>query len=105
VEAFLWQIKSQFSVVVTWVWAVVASSSRGARTICIDVDDGKLELARLAGGSHTIHSLRKPLHDSLLTVTERRGPDVLIEAVGMPPTFEAVSKKSHSSSGSCISAM
>jgi threonine dehydrogenase-like Zn-dependent dehydrogenase len=51
--------------------AVVASSSWGARTI-IDVDDGKLELARLAGGSHTINSLRNSLHDSLLTVTEGR---------------------------------
>ena len=31
--------------------AVAASSSRGARTICIDVDDDKLELARAAGGA------------------------------------------------------
>src|SRR5438552_9200901 len=36
--------------------AVAASSARGARTICIDVDDEKLALARRAGGTHTIDS-------------------------------------------------
>ena len=45
--------------------AVAASNSRGARTICIDVDDENLELARLAGGAHSINSRREPLHDRL----------------------------------------
>jgi threonine dehydrogenase-like Zn-dependent dehydrogenase len=67
--------------------AVAASNSRGARTICIDVDDEKLELARLAGGTHSINSLREPLHDRLLDTTDGHGPDVLIEAVGTPATF------------------
>jgi 2-desacetyl-2-hydroxyethyl bacteriochlorophyllide A dehydrogenase len=69
--------------------AVAASNSRGARTICIDVDDEKLELARAAGGAHTINSLREPLHDRLREMTEGRGPDVVIEAVGTPATFRA----------------
>src|SRR3954447_17831395 len=43
--------------------AVAASSSRGAKTICIDVDDDKLELARRAGGWHTINTKREPLHE------------------------------------------
>jgi threonine dehydrogenase-like Zn-dependent dehydrogenase len=67
--------------------AVAASNSRGARTICIDVDDEKLELARLAGGAHSINSRREPLHDRLLDTTDGHGPDVLIEAVGTPATF------------------
>ena len=66
---------------------VAAASSRGAGTICIDVDDDKLELARLAGGAHAINSLREPLHERLLELTEGRGPDVVIEAVGTPATF------------------
>ena len=71
------------------VGAVAASSFRGACTICIDVDDEKLELARLAGAAYTIHTLREPLHDRLLEMTEGRGPDVVIEAAGTPTTFRA----------------
>jgi threonine dehydrogenase-like Zn-dependent dehydrogenase len=69
--------------------AIAASNARGARTICIDVDDEKLELARLAGASHAVHSMREPLHDLLCQFTEGRGPDVVIEAVGTPATFRA----------------
>jgi threonine dehydrogenase-like Zn-dependent dehydrogenase len=66
---------------------VAASSFRGAHTICIDVDDDKLELARLAGAGHTIHSMREPLHERLQQITNGRGPDVVIEAVGTATTF------------------
>lgn len=69
--------------------AVAASRSRGATTICIDVDDEKLELARAAGGAHTINSLRQSPHDGLLEFTGGRGPDVVIEAEGTPTTFRA----------------
>jgi len=69
--------------------AVAASSSRGARTICVDVDDDKLELARASGGAHTINSLRESLHDRLRELTGGRGPDVIVEAVGTAATFRA----------------
>ncbi len=69
--------------------AVAASSARGAKTICIDVDDEKLELARLAGGSLTVNSVRESLHDRLFAMTQGRGPDVVIEAIGTPATFRA----------------
>jgi len=69
--------------------AVAASSSRRATTICIDVDDDKLELARLAGCVHAINASRERLHERLLEITEGRGPDVVIEAVGTPATFRA----------------
>ena len=69
--------------------AIAGSNSRGATTICIDVDDEKLNLARTAGGAHTINSACAPLHDHLLELTEGRGPDVVIEAVGTPATFRA----------------
>jgi len=68
---------------------VAAASSQGARTICIDVDDDKLELARMAGGHLTINSKREPLHDRLLEMTEGRGPDVAIEAIGTAATFRS----------------
>ncbi len=69
--------------------AVAGSSSRGAITICVDVDDEKLELARAAGGAHTINTRQESLHDRLLELTAGRGPDVVIEAIGTPATFRA----------------
>jgi 2-desacetyl-2-hydroxyethyl bacteriochlorophyllide A dehydrogenase len=69
--------------------AVLASSTRGACTICIDVHNEKLNLARAAGGAHCINSLTESLHHRLLELTDGRGPDVVIEAVGTPATFRA----------------
>ncbi len=69
--------------------AIAGSSSRGAPTICIDVDDEKLALARRVGGTHTINSAQDRLHERLLKMTDGRGPDVVIEAVGTPATFRA----------------
>lgn len=68
---------------------VAASNARGAKTICIDVDDEKLELAGAVGGGYTINTIREPLHERLLEMTEGHGPDVFIEAVGTPATFRA----------------
>lgn len=69
--------------------AVAAAGSTAARTICIDVDDEKLALAKAAGGTHIINSAREPLHECLLEMTDGRGPDVAIEAIGTPTTFRA----------------
>src|SRR5256714_9147372 len=41
--------------------AVAGATSRGARTICVDVDDEKLKLATAAGGAHTINSRKEVL--------------------------------------------
>jgi len=69
--------------------AIAASAARGAMPICVDVDDEKLNLARAAGGTHTINTARESLHDRLLEITEGLGPDVIIEAIGTPATFRA----------------
>jgi threonine dehydrogenase-like Zn-dependent dehydrogenase len=69
--------------------AVAASKSRGATTICIDVDDDKLKLAQLAGGAHSINTSREPLHERLREITDGHGPDVAIEAIGTRLTFLA----------------
>ncbi|HEX4488698.1 MAG TPA: zinc-binding alcohol dehydrogenase family protein [Terriglobales bacterium] len=61
----------------------------GAKTIAIDVDDVKLEVARKAGADHTINSLQHPLHETLLKLTDGLGPGVMIEAIGLPETFRA----------------
>ena len=69
--------------------ALAAAAARGACVIGVDVDEKKLELARAAGASSTINSARESLHDRLLELTEGRGPNVVIEAVGSPATFRA----------------
>ncbi len=69
--------------------AVAASSLRGARTIAVDVDDRKLDLARKAGAMEMIHTRRESLHERLSELTDGHGPDVVVEAIGIPETFRA----------------
>lgn len=69
--------------------AVAAAAFRGANIVAIDVDEAKLALAREAGAVHTIHSRQQALAPTLAEITAGRGPEVVIEAVGMPETFRA----------------
>ena len=69
--------------------AVAASHLAGALTIAVDLDDNKLEIAKSAGATHTINTSREFLHDRLQKLTENRGPEVVIEAIGLPDTFRA----------------
>jgi threonine dehydrogenase-like Zn-dependent dehydrogenase len=69
--------------------AVAASGFRGARTIGVDVDDAKLEIARKAGATELINTNRDDLHTKLAALTDGFGPDVIIEAIGLPSTFRA----------------
>ena len=69
--------------------AVAATGFRGARTIGVDVDDAKLEIARKAGATQLINSSRDDLHAKLAELTNGIGPDVIIEAIGLPSTFRA----------------
>lgn len=68
---------------------VAASSFRGATTIAVDVDDDKLHVARKAGAAHTVNTSRESLHEKLAELTGGLGPDVVIEAIGLPQTFRA----------------
>jgi 2-desacetyl-2-hydroxyethyl bacteriochlorophyllide A dehydrogenase len=67
--------------------AVAASHFRGARTIAVDMEDEKLELAHAAGAGLTIHAGRENLKQRLEEITDGRGPDVVIEAIGTAETF------------------
>ncbi len=69
--------------------AVAASGFRGAKTIGVDMDDEKLNTARAAGATHSINTAREDLHQRLAELTDGRGPDVVIEAIGLPQTFRA----------------
>jgi threonine dehydrogenase-like Zn-dependent dehydrogenase len=62
---------------------------RGGRVIAIDVDDAKLDLAKACGADDVINSQRESLHDRLLALTDGLGPRVVVEAVGLPATYQA----------------
>jgi 2-desacetyl-2-hydroxyethyl bacteriochlorophyllide A dehydrogenase len=61
----------------------------GANVIAVDIEDGKLALARKAGASHVINSKTESLSERVLALTNGDGPHVVIEAVGAPATFLA----------------
>lgn len=69
--------------------AIAGAAFRGARVIGIDVDDVKLETARQAGAAETINSQGSDLHERLVDLTKGRGPDLVIEAIGLPATYRA----------------
>ncbi len=67
--------------------AISAAAFRDATVVAMDIDDGKLALAREAGATHTINSRTESAHDVLQDLTKGLGPDVIIEAIGTPETF------------------
>src|SRR3954454_13288285 len=69
--------------------ALAAAAFRGATVIGVDLDDAKLATAHKAGAAHTINSASQDLHEMLEQITDGRGPDVIIEAIGSRHTFRA----------------
>jgi threonine dehydrogenase-like Zn-dependent dehydrogenase len=67
--------------------AIAGSHYAGARTVAVDVDDAKLEIARKAGANETVNSAQQNAREKLRQLTDGLGPDVVIEAVGTPETF------------------
>lgn len=58
-----------------------------SQIILIDLDDGRLAVARRFGATHTINSTDSKAAEAVLALTGGRGVDVSIEAVGIPATF------------------
>lgn len=69
--------------------AITGAASRGARVIAADIDDDKLRLARACGAAETVNTAAEPLHERLQQLTAGDGPDLVIEAVGLPQTYRA----------------
>ena len=70
------------------VGAIIRSVLRGARVIAVDVDNDKLMLAKRLGASFVINSQTDNIHERLQVITDSSGPDVVIEAVGAPETYQ-----------------
>lgn len=67
--------------------AIVRSALRGATVIAADIDDEKLALAREMGATYAINTMTEDVHVRLQEITDGFGPDVIIEAVGSPITY------------------
>ena len=67
--------------------AIVRSVQRGATVVAADIDDEKLALAREMGAAFTINTMTEDVHTHLQEITAGFGPDVIIEAVGSPVTY------------------
>ncbi|MCY3022810.1 MAG: zinc-binding alcohol dehydrogenase family protein [Planctomycetota bacterium] len=68
--------------------AIAGAATRGAAVIAVDIDAAKLELARRFGARHVVNSANEDLHDRLQALAPG-GPDVIVEAIGLPQTFRA----------------
>ena len=63
-----------------------------ADIIMIDLDDNRLEVAQRFGATAVINSSDGKALDKALKLTDQRGVDTAIEAVGIPATFELCEK-------------
>jgi S-(hydroxymethyl)mycothiol dehydrogenase len=69
--------------------AVAGAKLAGAAVIIgVDLDPGKLELAREFGATHTVDARRTDPVEAIKTLTGGNGADVCIEAVGHPKVME-----------------
>jgi threonine dehydrogenase-like Zn-dependent dehydrogenase len=70
--------------------AVTAAVSRGARkVIAVDIDDGKLDVARAVGATDVINAAGNDLGSSLAKASGAAGPDLIVEASGAPSAYQA----------------
>ena len=59
-----------------------------AEIIVIDQDENRLSVAKTFGATHTINSSTENPVDKIMILTNGKGVDTAIEAVGLPATFE-----------------
>lgn len=59
-----------------------------AEIIMVDIDENRLEVAKKFGATQAINSSTEDAVKAIMRLTDNRGVDVAIEAVGIPATFE-----------------
>lgn len=59
-----------------------------AELIMIDLDENRLDVARRFGATHCVNSTGGKAIELVMQLTQGRGVDTVIEAVGIPATFE-----------------
>jgi alcohol dehydrogenase len=59
-----------------------------AEIIMVDLDDNRLDVARRFGATAAVNSSDGKAVETIMAMTDKRGVDTAIEAVGIPATFE-----------------
>jgi alcohol dehydrogenase len=59
-----------------------------AEIIMLDIDDNRLEAARSFGATAVVNTSDGKAQETVMKLTDSRGVDTVIEAVGVPATFE-----------------
>ncbi len=59
-----------------------------AEIIMVDIDKTRLEVSKRFGATHIINSSTEDAVEAIMRLTNNKGVDVAIEAVGIPATFE-----------------
>ena len=63
-----------------------------AQIIMVDIDDNRLAIAKKFGASKIVNSTDGKAVEAVMKLTDNRGVDTAIEAVGIPATFEMCQK-------------
>ena len=63
-----------------------------AQIILVDLDENRLAVAKRFGATATVHATGAAAAEAVLKLTDGRGVDAAIEAVGVPATFELCQK-------------
>ncbi|MDC8785331.1 zinc-dependent alcohol dehydrogenase family protein [Roseateles koreensis] len=59
-----------------------------AKIIIVDLDESRLDVALTLGATEAVNSSNGSAVDAIMALTEGRGVDTVIEAVGIPATFQ-----------------
>ena len=68
---------------------ITGAAYEGARVIAIDIDDRKLQKGKACGAAEVVNSMNDDLHERLQALTDGHGPNVCVEAVGLPACYRA----------------
>jgi len=81
---------------------LAADLANAARIVAVDVNPAKLELARQVGATHLVNASQQDALAAVLELTEGRGVDCAIEAVGRPETMDAAFRAVRDGGGLCV---
>ena len=70
--------------------------------IAVDIDDGKLNLAKQLGATHLINAKNVDPVDEIMKITQHLGVDYAIEAAGLTQTIEQAFLSVNKHSGHCV---